>query len=400
MPESEADVSISTIDARGYRDRMVDTQAIKSAKTATSDLSVELPKTQRTSARFVVTSSAFDFAAFRERRRSDVGPGHAMDALADCLDAEIAQPAEESTRRRDRLGARLVGQPQHWAVARQMLAELRSGDLVYATGDDAGLPIGLLAAARRRKIKLAIFYSAPNRVRARALTRVLARLGVDVLPIAGAKNKVESLSALGIKRPGLLASEQTDTEFFRPSRAESERPRALITSCGLEQRDYATLTEAIEGLAVDIKVCAVSPNFTSDTIVAMPEVMPDNLEMRRFEFAELRSLYQDAAVTVIPLLDNHYSAGMTTMMEAIACSSPVVITANPGLAADFVELGLVVGVPPGDPEALRRAIEDVLDDPSTARDRAKRARAFVLANHSSARYVELLCGSLTAFHAS
>lgn len=396
----EADGSTSKVDARGYRGHMVDTQAANGRQTATSDPSVGLPHAPLMTKRYVVTSSAFDFDAFNERQHSDVGPGHAMGALADCLDAEIVQPADESARRRDRLGARLVGQPQHWALARQLLAELRSGDLVYATGDDCGLPIGLLAAARRRKIKLAIFYSAPNRVRARVLTKMLARLGVDVLPIAGAANKVESLTALGIGRPGLLASEQTDTTFFRPSRAERDRSRPLITSCGLEQRDYATLTDAIEGMAVDVKVCAVSPNFTSETTVAMPEVMPSNLEMRRFEFAELRGLYQDAAVTVIPLLDNHYSAGMTTMMEAIACSSPVVITANPGLAADFVARDLVVGVPAGDKRALRRAIQGVLDDPETASDRAERARSFVLANHSSARYVELLCGSLMVFHAS
>lgn len=378
---------------------MVETQSVRGQSTTISDLSVRLPD-EHVVGRYVITSSAFDFDAFKERRRDDVGPGHAMAALADCLGASIMQPAETSTRRRDRLGAVIVGQPQHWALAREMLKDLGSGDLVYAAGDDSGLPLGLLAVTRRRKIKLAIFYSAPHRKRARVLTRVIAGLGIDVLPVAGADDKVASLTSLAIDRPGLLASEQTDTAFFRPSRVPSDRPRALITSCGLEQRDYATMTEAIEAMEIDVKVCAVSPNFTTDTIVAMPEVLPDNIEMRRFEFAELRSLYQDAVATVIPLLDNEYSAGMTAMMEAIACGSPVVITKNPGLATDFVEKDLVIGVPPGDAEALRVAIQDILDRPDAAAERAKRARAFVLANHSSTRYVELLCGSLTAFHAS
>lgn len=376
---------------------MVDIQAVSATQ---RELSVVLPEGQLATSRFLVTSSTFDFEAFRTRRRDDIGPGHAMGALAECLSAEIAQPADHSDKRRDRLGSMIVGQPQHWALARTLLGELRSGDLVYATGDDSGLPIGLLAAVRRRKIKLAVFYSAPNRLRARTLTKVLARLGVDVLPIAGADDKVQMLTDLDVGRPGLLASEQTDTKFFRPSRGKNDRSRTLITSCGLEQRDYATMTEAIDGLAVDVKVCAVSPNFTSETIVAMPEALPDNVEMRRFEFAELRRLYQDAAVTVIPLLANEYSAGMTTMMEAIACGSPVVITANPGLASVFAELDLVIGVAPGDAAELRRAVETVLADPAAANERAKRARAFVLEHHSSDRYVELLCGSLTAFHAS
>lgn len=365
------------------------------------EVSVSLPESERGTARYVVTSSAFDFDHFRSRRSADVGPGHAMDALRICLDADIVQPADDSARRFDRLASKITGQPQHWAQARSLVADLRSGDLVYATGDDAGLPIGFLAALRRKRIKLAIFYSAPHRTRPRVLTKALDRLGIDILPIAGADDKVDMLTDFGLRRPGVLSSEQTDTGFFRPAQtAEQGEPRALITSCGLEQRDYATMVEALDGFPVEVKICAVSPNFTTSTVVAMPEVVPRNVEMRRFEFAELRELYQQAAVTVIPLLENHYSAGMTTMMEAIACGSPVVITANPGLARDFADMDLVVGVPPGDTAALRSAVEEMLTDPEPARERAERARRHVLEHHSSDRYVELLCGRLTAFHAS
>jgi len=355
--------------------------------------------------RRVVTSSAFDFEMFRDRSRNDVGPDHATARLAYCLDAEIVQPDAEPSKLRDRFGSRIVGRAEHWAVARALSSDMRDGDLVYATGDDSGLAIGLLAAVRRRKIKLAIFYSAPTRLRARTLTKMVSFLGIDLLPIAGSDDKVEFLTALGVGRPGLLASEQTDTSFFRPSHSKRSRSRSLIVSGGLEQRDYATLIEAIEridveGTAMDVKICAVSPNFTSDTIVAMPETLPDNVELRRFDFSELRSLYQTAGVTVIPLLDNNYSAGMTTMMEAIACGSPVVITTNPGLATVFAERDLVVGVEPGDAGGLSRAIQRVLDDPVASKERAKRARKFVLENHSSSRCVELLCGSLTVFHSS
>ncbi len=251
---------------------------------------------------------------------------------------------------------------------------------------------------------MAIFYSAPARLRPRLLSRLISKLGVDLLPVAGADDKVEYLDSLGLGRSALLAPEQTDTGFFHPADASPATAQAaatpLVTSCGLEQRDYATLTDAIDSLGVQVKICAVSPNFTSTTVVAMPEVLPDNVEMRRFEFAELRRLYQDAAVTVIPLLANHYSAGMTTMMEAIACGSPVIITANPGLAADFAKNDLVIGVAADDPKALAQAIKSVLDQPDVAAERASRARAHVLEHHSSIRYVDDLCRSLSAFHRS
>ncbi len=308
-------------------------------------------------------------------------------------------------KRIDHLLARIAGAPENWALARELVADLQPGDFVYAAGDDVGLPIGLLAGMKRRSLKLAIFYSAPARLRPRMLSRLVSKLGVDLLPVAGADDKVHYLDSLGLGRSALLAPEQTDTGFFHPADASQPATQTttavpLVTSCGLEQRDYATLTDAIGPLGVQVKICAVSPNFTSTTVVAMPDVLPDNVEMRRFEFAELRRLYQDAAVTVIPLLANHYSAGMTTMMEAIACGSPVIITANPGLAADFAKRDLVIGVTAGDPRALEQAIKSVLDHPEVAAERASRARAHVLEHHSSTRYVEDLCRSLSSFHRS
>lgn len=356
---------------------------------------------QTATGRYVVTSSKFDFDHFRERRRLDLGPGHALDALAECLDAAIRQPGEEPATTLDRLASRLVGTAEHWALARALLRDLGTDDLIYAGGDDIGLTVAMAAAVRRRKLKIGIFYTAPARFRARTLSKLVAKLGVDLLPVAGADDKVQFLDTLGLGRRAILASEQTDTGFFHPATADpSEKSTALVTSCGLEQRDYATLTNAIDGLDVEVKICAVSPNFTSATVVAMPETLPEQVEMRRFEFAELRELYQRAAVTVVPLLANHYSAGMTTMMEAIACGSPVIITTNPGLAADFADQDLVIGVEPGDIEGLHRAIQAVLDDPDTAARRAERARAYVLANHSSVGYVERLCASLLSFHRS
>lgn len=352
------------------------------------------------SGRYVVTSSVFDFAAFRERRCGDLGPGHAVDALADCLGASIVQPGDRAVTRIDKLGARLIGTADQWSLARSLVSGMEDGDFVYATGSDVGLAVAITAAVRRRKIKLAIFYSAPARLRPRTLTKVTVKLGIDVLPIAGSDDKVAYLRSLGSGRPAVLASEQTDTSFFRPPEDRSELARPLITSCGLEQRDYAALADAIGPLDVDVKICAVSPNFTSSTVVSMPRQLPENIEMRRFEFDELRRLYQNAAVTVVPLLANGYSAGMTAMMEAIACGSPVVITENPGLASDFAARDLVIGVPPGDIGALQMAIEQVLEDPQAARSRADRARAHVLEHHSSDRYVELLCESLTSFHKS
>ncbi len=125
---------------------MVEKQAVRG-----EDVAEQRLRARTDAGRYVVTSSSFDFASFRERRRLDRGPGHALDALATELNAEIRQPGEAVVKRIDHVLSRIAGAPEHWALARELVADLRPGDFVYAAGDDVGLPIGLLAAVKRRR---------------------------------------------------------------------------------------------------------------------------------------------------------------------------------------------------------------------------------------------------------
>ncbi len=66
---------------------------------------------------------------------------------------------------------------------------------------------------------------------------------------------------------------------------------------------------------------------------------------------------------------------------------PVIVTASEG-QIDLVregETGLYV--PPGDPGALRAAIERLLDDPALAREMGRKGRAFAEAHLSLDDYV-------------
>lgn len=73
------------------------------------------------------------------------------------------------------------------------------------------------------------------------------------------------------------------------------------------------------------------------------------------------------------------------LLEAMALEIPVVATRVGGVP-DIVESGVHgLLVPPGDPGALARAIEETLADPEAARRRAREARSRVEAHHSFAR---------------
>lgn len=348
--------------------------------------------------RHLVTSTRFDLPFFEKRKAEGAGPVHVVGLLADRLDATIHQPGDVETNRFDTIAARVVGTPEHWAIARRLASDAEPGDLVYATGSDAGLPIALANLAKRRA-KVAVYFVAPSRPRPRLLSKLLSMLPGSLMAVTGTAEKVAHMEAsIGARVPDIhLADEQTDVEFFSPAPARTPRSSPLVVSCGLEQRDYVTLAAALEGLDVDTKICAASPNFTSKTSVAMPDSLPDRAEMRLFEFPELRELYQQADVTVVSLLPNDYSAGLTVMLEAIACGSPVVISETKGLAQRFIAEDLVVGVPPQDVDALRGAITAVLENPDAAAERAVRARERLLAHHTSSIYVDELVEALETY---
>jgi glycosyltransferase involved in cell wall biosynthesis len=92
---------------------------------------------------------------------------------------------------------------------------------------------------------------------------------------------------------------------------------------------------------------------------------------------ELGAYYERAAVVVVPSRREGY--GMAAR-EAMAHGRPVVATAVGGLV-DAVEDGVTgLLVPPGDPRALRAALERLLADPAlrqrmgaAARERARAA---------------------------
>ncbi len=352
--------------------------------------------------RHIVTSTRFDLPFFKQRKAEDEGPVHVVDLLAERLSATIHQPGDASPNLADKVGGKLVGTPDHWALARDVLAHTKPGELIYTTGSDVGLPIALLNVAMRKKAKVAVYFVAPTRPRPKAFSQLLARLPGAFMAVTGTADKVASMeAAIGDRVFAVhLADEQTDTGFFAPVATRKQRTAPLVVSCGLEQRDYVTLAEAVESIDADVKICAASPNFTSKTTVAMPDSMPERTEMRLFEFPELRSLYQEADVTVISLLPNDYSAGLTVMLEALACGSPVVMTKTSGLASHFIDDGLVIGVPPEDSDAMRKAINDVLNDPEAAAARTAKARERVLDTHTSSVYVDELVSALESYEAS
>lgn len=352
----------------------------------------------------LVTSTYFDFEMIESQRAADRLPEHLVPLIAADLGADIHQPRSLEERGRpalvDRLGALIYGEPQHWETARRLRRVLERDDRVLASGCDAGVPVALVAIATgRRRMPLAFTMIDPTRTRSRIVSRFLALLMTRLVIFVPAAQQVEALRA-GVGRRLVdvaVLGAQTDPAFFRPADPPAAQPvRPLVVGCGAEQRDYALLAEATANLDLDVRVCLASPNLSASTRYTMPSVPPDNFHVDYYSFAELRSLYQRSQMVVVPLLDNPYSAGLTTILEAVACGRPVVTTRSVGVINELIDGDLIIGVEPGDEDGLRAAIADVLARPEPARERAGRAHQHLIENLSSDRYRQNLRQALTA----
>jgi glycosyltransferase involved in cell wall biosynthesis len=106
--------------------------------------------------------------------------------------------------------------------------------------------------------------------------------------------------------------------------------------------------------------------------------------------ADARRSIRDLSVVVLPSRDLEMSA---SVLEALAAGVPVVMPAD-GHDGRLRAAG-IEPVTPGDPDAMARAIADLLRDPDRRKRAASRGRAYALAHGSTA----MVSGTLRAYEA-
>jgi glycosyltransferase involved in cell wall biosynthesis len=331
--------------------------------------------------RVLLTVSGIVDADVADRIAGDQRPLPDYVAMADAMDADILDVAE-ARRRTGRVGRLVerIGGPAA-LLAWTCFRERRSYGAVFTDGEQVGLPLALLCRLTARRpfahVMIVHILSVPKKYR---LYRAF-RLGryVDTMVVYSTAQRHFVRDALGF--PGdrvLLTPFTVDTAFFAPGRVESRPgPRPVISSAGLEFRDYPTLMQAVRGLEARVVIAAASPWSTRPDSTAGAEV-PDNVEICRLGFVDLRQLYADSDLVVMPLYDTDFQAGVTTILEAMAMGKAIVCSRTRGQTDVVVDDENGVYVEPGDPSELRTALEGLLDDPARARRLGEAGRDLVV----------------------
>lgn len=325
-------------------------------------------------------------AAAGERARSDYVE------LARALDADVMD-LQYMTERAGAVG-RLVHRRVGLVPAQLIDAFLARSryERIVARADRFGLPLALLyklARTRRDLVLISVWLSRPKKAVFLSHLKVHSHLSA-IISYGSVQNEIAA-ERLGVPRHLLHhAVQPVDERFWRPTPSPGGN---CVVAAGSEARDYRTLARALEGLDVTTHVAVGSSVLRSSgdanaMFGPMLRDTADNAAGARVHLHQqvghraLRDLYAQARVVVVPLEDVEADCGVTTITEAMAMGKAVVVTRTRG-QVDVVregETGLYV--PPGDPAALRRAVQHLLDRPAEAERMGRAGRALVETRHT------------------
>ena len=272
-----------------------------------------------------------------------------------------------------RAAGRALGQ----SAALALLGAERAADYqaILTTGEDIGIPLAArLRFARRRPSHTMIAHTlSPLKKRLFfAMGRVEACIDRFLCyATSEERNLVERLS-VPAERVERIAY-HADQRFFRPFEAPPEPD--LICSAGQLLRDYPTLVEAVRGLPLRLRIAAGSPWIAKELKPGAP--LPENVQWRRYSRFELRELYRRSAICIVPIQENDYQTGISTILEMMAMGKCAIATRTRGQTDTLVDGVNGIYVPPGDVAALRAAILRAVEHPEETARMGAAARRYI-----------------------
>lgn len=290
--------------------------------------------------------------------------------------------------------ARYVAGNSHAMQAAFAAHSLRQGaQSMFATGEDIAFRLLPLLQFSGWKGELSAVIHASHSPKWQLAARVLGTRNV------GAWFTVATMQRdLLIEKAGLPASkvkflcDSVDAAFFDPAKAADVAGGDYAFACGLENRDYATLTAAAAIYGGEVRVQA-SGYFPDEG--KSDAGLPPNLKINRSRIAwtELRARYAAARFAVVPLNPVAYAAGVNGLLEAMAMGKAVIVTASPGLG-DYTGLGSLIRVPAGEAAKLADEMRALANDPAACAEMGRANRDWILKHATLEQYAATIAGQM------
>jgi glycosyltransferase involved in cell wall biosynthesis len=274
-----------------------------------------------------------------------------------------------------RLPAAIAGAARRLAVVRGFAIWALAGpggSLVLCRGEPGATTAIVLAAwlGRRRVVVLELIRPPRSPSRWRRLAREARWRAVERPAIRRAMVGAQVLSAGAredcARRYGLPAERFEHVPWAWSRDPDEPAPaaggRRGVLASGRAGCDWVTLFAAAGGRDWPLTVVCGDRD-----LAAVAALNPDGRAVVRCEVprGEHDELVRRAAVYVVALREGVESAGQVRLMTATQARTPVVATAAGALDGYAVGGETALVVPPGDPRALRTAIERLLAEPET-----------------------------------
>ncbi|HLL68102.1 MAG TPA: glycosyltransferase family 4 protein [Micromonosporaceae bacterium] len=276
---------------------------------------------------------------------------------------------------------------------------------IVARADKLGLPLGLLfklTRGRRDAVLISVWLSRWKK--ATFLSHLKAHSHLSAIINYGSVQRDIAADRLGVPPEKLHHFlHPVDERFWQPVADPAPPAQDYILSVGSEARDYPTLARALDGLDIVAEVAIGSSvvNASGDLDAMFGPLVRRTADAdatgafrlrQQLKHRELRELYAGARFVVVPLQDVDFDAGVTAITEAMAMGKAVIATRSRG-QVDVVRDGQNgIYVPPGDPDALRAAIQRLLSNPEEAARMGQAGRRLVESRHTFDGWVQAVAG--------
>lgn len=310
-------------------------------------------------------------------------------AAAALLDADVLDThgSDRQPRWQRRLEASLA---TDWGQARTAFHRRGLAGAWLSTSEKVGLPLALHGAEVPHVLVAHNLTSARKRLLYR-MTGVLQGFAAIVCFSETQASYLRDDIGLPASRVHRIW-DNVDQQFFRPG-ADDPAQGEYLLAVGRENRDYATLVEAARLANLPLTIVA-SSLWSRRSVGLDPDHLPEHVTLRQgfVSYTELRALYANARLVVVPLDPCDYAAGVNGVLEAMAMGKASVVTRTRGLAEYVEERQSSRFVPPGDVEALTEALLSLWSDEAGRRSLGAQGRARVEDEMSLDAYAARLAG--------
>jgi len=287
--------------------------------------------------------------------------------------------------------------PNDLALALAAAKVAKNYSAVFTNSESVSVPLALIFRVKgRRPRHVTIAHKLTTGKKAVFFKQLKAHREIDTLFVYAETQRNFGVYSLGIDPSKLnLIAFHADSDFFRPMPNVTQVP-SQFCSAGLEWRDYPTLVETAHQLPnCTFKIAAASPWSKHRNELAGAE-LPPNVSARRYDYLELRTLYAESVATIVPLYENDFQAGVTTILESMAVGKPVIATRTAGQKDVIVEGVTGHYVPPADPSALTAAVTRLNQGMESNIKIGENARKWLVENASLRKWSATIAESILA----